>query len=177
MKRSKRLSNLDFRIMSFFFKIRDKLNPPKVKIKNLDLKSGYHVLDYGAGTGSYTIVAAKIVGPKGKVHAADVHPLSIKKIKKRSLKNGLSNIETILTNCETKLINNSIDMIICFDVYHEINDKNCILKEFNRILKPNAVLALSDHHLKENDLIIEITEKNLFTFHEKKGNIILFKKI
>ena len=163
--------------MSFFFKIRDKLNPPKVKIKNLDLKSGYHVLDYGAGTGSYTIVVAEIVGTKGKVYAADVHPLSIKKIKKRSLKNGLSNIETILTNCETKLINNSIDMIICFDVYHEINDKNCILKEFNRILKPNAVLALSDHHLKENDLIIEITEKNLFTFYEKKGNIMLFKKI
>ncbi|MFX1320368.1 MAG: class I SAM-dependent methyltransferase [Promethearchaeota archaeon] len=177
MCHKKSQSNLDFRFMSFFFKIRDFFKSPIKKIDKAEVKSGNFVLDYGCGPGSYSFAAAEIVGPSGKIFAADIHPFAIKKVNRKAMKKGLENIITIETDCKTGLDDNSIDVIICFDVLHNIEDKECILKEFHRILKLNSRLSFDDHHMNENEIINTITTQDLFKLVGKKEKIYNFSKI
>lgn len=176
-ERNKSKSNLDFRIMSSMFTVRDFFKNPMNKVNSLNLKFGYMVLDYGCGPGSYSIGAAGIVGPSGKILAADIHPLAIEKVRNRAEKKGLTNIETILTDCDTGLQDNSIHMIICFDVFHDILHQERILKEFHRVLKPDFQLALDDHHLNEKEILSKITANGLFKLKEKKDKIYFFTKV
>lgn len=74
------MSNLHFRFMSFAFKFRDFFKPRKNVLRGVDIRPGFHVLDYGCGPGSYTVIAAKLVGNSGKVYALDIHPLAIQKV-------------------------------------------------------------------------------------------------
>ena len=176
-ERAKPTSNLDFKFMSFFFKIRDIFHDPMEKIEKTEIKIGNHVLDYGCGPGSFSIAAADVVGTSGKVYAADVHPLAAEKINKKASKKGIKNIETITTDCKTGIKDNSIDNIICFDSLHDIADKDCVLEEFNRVLKPSCLLSIDDHHLEENEIISLITAQGFFKFAEKKDKIYSFIKI
>jgi len=177
MKKNEKQSNIDFRFMSFFFNIRDKFHPPIKKIRKANIKQGEIVLDYGCGSGSYTIAAVEKIGPNGKVIAADIHPLALEKVRKKAEKTGYTNIETIQTDCATGLDDESIDRIICFDVIHGIPNKNDILKEFHRVLKPNSTLSFDDHHMNEDEIIDFITSKGLFKLAEKKDKQYNFIKI
>jgi ubiquinone/menaquinone biosynthesis C-methylase UbiE len=173
--KNKNQSNLDFRFMSFFFKIRDIFHPPIKKIIKAGIKQGEKVLDYGCGSGSYSIVAAEKVGPMGRLIAADIHPLALNKVRKRAKKLGYTNIETVQTDCDTKLNDESIDKIICFDVLHGILNKNNIIKEFYRVLKPNSILSLDDHHYNRDQIISFITSDGLFKLassRDKQYNFI-----
>jgi len=175
-KKDKVQLNIGFRGMSFFFRIRDKFHPPIEKIEKAEIKTGDFVLDYGCGPGSYAIAAAEKVGASGRVFAADIHPLAIKKVKARANKKKLDNVDTIQTECKTNLDDKSIDVIICFDVLHGIKDKECILKEFFRVLKSNSILSFDDHHMNENEIIKKVTSNNLFKQIEKKDKQYNFIK-
>jgi ubiquinone/menaquinone biosynthesis C-methylase UbiE len=177
MGHKKSQSSLDFRFMSFFFKIRDFFKSPMKKVDKAEVKSGEFVLDYGCGPGSYTFAAAEKVGSQGKIFAADIHPLAIKKVKKKVLKKGLKNILVIETDCKTDIDDNFIDVIMCFDVLHDIKDKECILKEFHRVLKQDSRLSFDDHHMNENEIIKMITAQGLFQLVEKKEKFYIFSKI
>ena len=170
--KNKEQSNLDFRFMAFFFKIRDRFHPPIEKIKKANLQRGYVVLDYGCGSGSYTIAAAEKVGSNGKVY-----PLALEKVRKRAYKSGFTNIETIQTDCATELDAESIDVVICFDVFHDIIDKSKLLKEFHRILKPNSILSFDDHHMEEEEILNLIVSNGLFKLSQKKGKQYNFIKV
>ncbi|MHA1751653.1 MAG: SAM-dependent methyltransferase, partial [Candidatus Helarchaeota archaeon] len=63
------MSELGFKMMAFFFRIRDLFSPPIKKIKLLNIKKGSIILDYGCGPGSFSIAAAQLVGNTGKVYA------------------------------------------------------------------------------------------------------------
>ena len=174
--KKKKQSNMDFRFMSFFFKIRDLVKSPMIKIKKANIKSGNFVLDYGCGPGSFTLAAAKVVGTSGKVYAADLNPLAINKIKKITQKSRFTNIKTILTDCNTGLGDNSIDVVICFDTFHHVNDQENLLKEFYRVLKPKSTLSLDDHHMQEDEILSKVTEQGLFELMEEKEKQFLFTK-
>lgn len=177
MMKSKINSNIDFRCMSFFFKIRDKFHPPIKKIKNADIKQGETVLDYGCGSGSYSIPAAEIIGPTGRLIAADIHPLALEKVRKKAKKIGVNNIETIQTDCDTQLEDESVDKIICFDVLHGISNKDDIIKEFHRVLKSNSILSFDDHHYTKDQIIDLITSKGLFKLADIKDKQYNFIKV
>ncbi|MFX1392959.1 MAG: class I SAM-dependent methyltransferase [Promethearchaeota archaeon] len=170
-------SNLDFKFMSFFFKIRDKFHDPMEKIEKTGIKVGDYVLDYGCGPGSFSIAAAEVVGTSGKVYAADIHPLAAEKINKKASKKGIKNIETITTDCNTRIKDNSIDTIICFDTLHDIADQNSVSKEFYRVLKTECLLSIDDHHLEEKEIISLITAQGFFKLAEKKDKLYNFIKI
>ena len=177
MKKNKSQSNIDFRFMAFFFKIRDIFNHPIEKIRKANIKQGDIVLDYGCGSGSYTIVAAEEVSSLGNVIAADIHPFALKMVNKKAEKKSYSNITTVQTDCDTGIAKESVDVVICFDVIHDIPHKYDILKEFHRVLKPNSTLSFDDHHLNENEIIEFITSEGLFKLSEKKGKQYNFIKV
>ena len=64
-------SNLGFRLMAFGYKFRD-LRLPRINVlKEVGIKTGFRVLDYGCGPGSYTVALAELVGESGKVYAKE----------------------------------------------------------------------------------------------------------
>lgn len=169
-------SNLDFKMMSVFFSIRDIFKKPKDILEKADINVDDYVLDYGCGPGSYSMVAAELVGLNGQVIAVDRHPLAIKKVNKKAVKRGLNNITTIQTNCKTDLKSCIIDVIFCFDTFHSFTQPKDNLSEFHRILKNNAALYIMDAHLSEDDLILSITGRGLFEFSEKRDELYKFIK-
>jgi ubiquinone/menaquinone biosynthesis C-methylase UbiE len=79
----------------------------------------------------------------------------------------LKNIEIIYSNCKTGLPDNSIDVVLLYDVLHELNKPNEVLKEIHRVLKSNGILSVSDHHMKENEIISKVTNRGLFKLLRK----------
>ena len=71
------ISNIHFRLMSLSFKFRDLFLLPGNILEEVDIKTGFHILDYGCGPGSYSLAASKLVGETGKVYALDNHPLAV----------------------------------------------------------------------------------------------------
>jgi len=170
------MSDLHFSLMSLCFKMRDLFSPPEKLLKEAGIKPGSHVLDYGCGPGSYSLAVARLVGRQGKVYALDLHPRAIESVQAKATKKGLSNIETIHSNCATGLENSSVDVALMFDIYHELENPDEIMKELHRVMKPNAVLLFSDHHLKKQDIPSKITRNGLFGLQKKVKKIYIFSK-
>jgi len=177
LMKDKPMSNTHFKLMVKHFKKRDKEYPPLNKIKKTKIKEGSIVLDYGCGPGSYSIAAAQVVGDLGKIYAADIHPLAIEEVKKRAKETGLINIETILTDCDTNLEENSIDVVLLLDIYHDLSDPENILRELHRVLKKEGSLSVDDHHFKDDEIINKITSIKLFKFSERKEELFNFIKV
>jgi ubiquinone/menaquinone biosynthesis C-methylase UbiE len=175
-----RCFNIKRRIEYFLLGLRDRLGIPfklEEEINKLNLKEGRKILDFGCGVGSYTFPTAKLVGKRGKVYALEKQPLAIKKIEERAKKEGLYNITTILSDGDTGLPDESIDVILLFGVLPEIDDKDSLLRELYRVLKPNGYLSTRFCHRIKKDEILEIMEgANLFSLREQKGHILNFSK-
>jgi ubiquinone/menaquinone biosynthesis C-methylase UbiE len=153
---------LSFGMMAGFFAIRDLLWPPSEKLRQGPVEEGFQVLDYGSGPGGYSVAAARMVGEGGTVYAADVSEMAIASVRRRALKAGLSNIETILTDCRTGLTDESIDIVLLFDTYHDLIHPGAVMKELHRVLKPSGILLFSDHHMKRDQIVTEIEKAGLF---------------
>ncbi len=161
------MSGLDFKIMAFSFKIQDFLRPRRDIVKEVGLKEGFHVLDYGCGPGGYVYAVAELIGQSGKIYALDINPLAIKMVKKHATKKQLPNVETILSDCNIGLPDNSVDVVLLYDVFHHLVNQDVVLGELNRVLKPNGTLSFSDHHMKENEIQPKLTNDGLFQLLKK----------
>ncbi len=169
-------SNFGFRVMSFIFKLRDFFLPRKDVLKEVGIKSGFSVLDYGCGPGSYIIAATELVGESGKVYGLDIHPLAIEKVRGIAAKRQLTNVEAILSDCKTGLPENGVDVVLLYDTFHDLSDQNGVLQELHRILKRDGILSFSDHHMKEDEILTQITIGGLFRLFEKGERTYSFVK-
>ena len=102
-QKDKPMPDIGFRMMSFFFRIRDRFRDPGKLLEKVDIKERQIVLDFGCGSASYVIPAARIVGGNGMVYALDIHPLAISAVEKKATKEGLTNIATIISDRDTGL--------------------------------------------------------------------------
>ena len=170
-------SDFHFKGMSFLFKIRDILFPRKKVLKEVGIQQGPHVLDYGCGTGSYISPLAKMVGETGKIYALDIHPLAVQKAQKIASTVKIPKIETILSDCPTGLPDKSIDVVLLYDILHELNEPDKVLKELHRILKADGLLSCSDHHLDESEIESKVTNSGLFKLKKKGQKTFSFAKI
>ncbi len=136
------------------------------------VKEGQCFLDYGCGTGDFTIPAAKIVGSTGRVYALDCFPRQLSVVKKRAHKENLSNIELILSDLETGLPDECVDVVWMCDVFHEVRQKRAVLLELHRVLKKDGTLAIHDG-MKEK--VLDYTN-GLFSLNGVHGNLLRFVK-
>lgn len=172
----KPMKDSHFKTMCLEYKLRDLFLPRKRILKELDIKPGFHILDYGCGPGSYSVVATQLVGATGKVFALDIHPLALQRVRSAASKKGLANIETIQSDCATGLEDVSIDVVFLYDILHDLSEPDAVLEELHRVLKPDGVLSCNDHHLKENEIISRITGTGLFGLSAKGKRTYSFSK-
>jgi len=156
----KPLNLLNFIIICLVLRIRDLFYPPKYILNDIEIQPNTTVLDFGCGPGSYSIATAELVGETGKVIAVDIHPQAVKKVRKTAKKKGLTNIKTIISDCETGLPSNSVDVILLYYVFNDLENSDKVLHELYRVLKPQGILSLSEFNIKKISPRLE--KKELF---------------
>ncbi|WP_033541696.1 class I SAM-dependent methyltransferase [Planococcus sp. CAU13] len=118
---------------------KDALSPEKL-FSLIPIKETDTVLDFGAGTGYFTIPAAKKVG--GNVYALDTDASMLEIIRVKAVQENLSNVIPIYTNgSDIPLPGESVEGVIASLVLHEITPLAVTLAEIKRIMKPEGYLV------------------------------------
>jgi ubiquinone/menaquinone biosynthesis C-methylase UbiE len=169
-------SNLSFKLMTLTFKLRDFFVPRINVLKEVRIKEGFGVLDYGCGAGSYISPLAELIGKSGKIYALDIHPLAVKMVQNLVAKKQLANVRIILSDCQTGLPDESLNVVLLYDVLHGLSELEKILKELHRVLKSDGILSVSDHHLKESIILYKITGGGWFKLLKKGKRTYNFLK-
>jgi len=175
MKPPRRQSNLDFRLMSLEFRLRDWLRPPARILQETGVQAGMTVLDFGCGPGGFTLAAARLVGPEGRVIAVDIHPLAGESVQRAASREGLGNIQVVLGDTAA-VPDRSVDVALLYDVLHGLSEPFPVLREMHRVLKPTGVLSVSDHHLKEAALTAVVTTRGLYRPVQRSRRAFQFEK-
>lgn len=156
------------------------LNPDDT-IKHLLIREDWHIADLGAGSGAYTLAAAKYA-PIGKVYAIDINREILSFIKSKVLMHGHENIEVVWGDIDrphgTNVGDVSMDAVILANIFFQIENKNSAIEEIKRILKPGGKVLFIDWAgsfgnlgPREEDIVLPAATKTMF---EKSG--FLFKE-
>lgn len=140
-----------FKLMVLTMRFRDLFKAPSNKLNNFGISSGDILIDYGCGPGRYLKKASKLVGPKGKVYAVDIHEIAMNCIIKLKKKRHLDNVyPTKADHYFVPIQENKADLIYVLDVFHMISNSNEFLNELHRLIKPKGRLILEDGHQKRS---------------------------
>jgi len=128
-------------------------NNAELILRRVGIRKGQRVLDFGCGSGAYSIPTARIVGKKGLVYALDKDKNALKELQKKATKQGLENITLIETSgtLNIDLQDNSVDVVLAYDILHIISDRKKLYKEFYRILKHKGLFSIYPKHNKLDD--------------------------
>jgi SAM-dependent methyltransferase len=124
-----------------------------------ELQSGHRVVDIGCGAGIDSFIAAKMVGPEGKVIGIDMTAAMLDKARQAAKESGVSNIKFYQAFAEELPIPDSwADVIISNGVLNLMPNKSAALKEMRRILKIGGRLQISDI-LVQKEVSLEAKQK------------------
>jgi ubiquinone/menaquinone biosynthesis C-methylase UbiE len=103
---------------------------------------------------------AELVGDKGKVYAVDIQPEMLEIIRKRMKEKKVTNVEPIRgTTTDPKLPDNSVDLILMVDVYHEFSHPWEMTVAVLKALKPDGRLVFVEYRMEDRKVPIKLVHK------------------
>lgn len=109
------------------------------------IKAGHTVIDLGSGAGNDCFVARKQTGEKGKVIGIDFTPAMIEKARMNAEKTGFHNVEFRQGDIEQiPVTSNVADVVVSNCVLNLVPNKQAVIKEIFRVLKPGGHFSISD---------------------------------
>jgi SAM-dependent methyltransferase len=113
----------------------------------LGIAPGKTVADIGAGSGWFTVRAARRVGKAGVVYAVDINPESIRHVSDRAQKEQLRNVRTILGKADNPLLpTGAVDAVLLLKTYHEVAEPVALLQNLRASLRPGARVGVIDRN-------------------------------
>jgi len=113
----------------------------------LGIAPGKSVADIGAGSGWFSVRAARRVGGGGLVFAVDINPEAIRYVDERARKEKLQNIKTILGKGDNPLLPaSSVDAVLLLKTYHEVAQPVALLQNLRAALHPGAKVGIIDRN-------------------------------
>jgi len=137
-------------------------------LEKIGIKEGQFILDFGCGSGIYSLPAAKVIGKEGKIYALDKNQTELDELMKKAESKGLKNIKIVKTSGDLKipLKDESVDMVLLYDVLHpyyfSVNERSKLLREVYRVLKPNALLSVYPEHMGLEEIKRQIEDVNFY---------------
>lgn len=83
----------------------------------------------------------------------DIHPLAVDAVEKRARKAGLANVWTIRTDRDIGLPDESVDVVLLYDTLHLVADKQALLRELHRVLKPGGFVSADHQHTDRGEFV------------------------
>ncbi len=148
----------------------DFLNPKRV-IENLSLREEMDVVDFGCGSGGWVIPIAKKI-KNAKIYAVDILEAALSALKSNAEMERVYNIRTIRCDVErgTDLNSESMDLVIASNLFFQVDDKEAVVREAQRLLRREGELIVVDWKIKEDNAeerLHKIIEENNFKFIKK----------
>ena len=139
----------------------ERLQPNRI-MDILGIKEGSSVADIGAGSGWFTVRAARRAGNSGVVYAEDINGEYLKYIDAQAKRESLPNIRTILGREDDPLLpEKAIDAVLLLKTYHEVAQPIRLLKHLRESMRAGALLGIidrngkADDHAIDKDIVIE----------------------
>ena len=131
---------------------RDENLQPNRIMDILGIKASSSVADIGAGSGWFTVRAARRVSNSGLVYAVDINRDYLDYIEKRAGRESLANIRSILGKDDDPLLpEKSVDAVLLLKTYHEVAQPIRLLKHVREAMRPGAFLGIIDRNGKGDD--------------------------
>ena len=123
-------------------------------LKRVGVREGDTVVDFGARVGHYTVPAAAIVGPKGKVYAFDKNAAALTELMQRTSTSIAGRIVRVHTRGETELDrpDASVDVCLFYDILHMLpaTARHALYLEARRVLTDSGILSVYPKHVAED---------------------------
>lgn len=147
-------------------------------LSEIGVKTDQVVLDFGCGSGTYTIPAAELVGREGRVYALDVSRKALARMEDKAKRRGLANIVRVDASGENHipLKDETLDQILLIDVIQEIEDRESLFDEVYRILKPSGAVSIYPMHIAEEEIDRLATSRGFNLRDRIQGRILIFRK-
>lgn len=143
---------------------------PDSALESIGIRPGMTVADVGAGSGYFTVRLSRRVGPDGKVYAQDIQPEMLRLLRSRLDKANFTNITTVLgTESDPKLPENSMDLILMVDVYHEFAQPQTMLRKLRQALKDDGRMVLLEY--RKEDPWVPIRPEHKMSVAEAKREV------
>ncbi len=131
----------------FDYQDRDKTLHLERVLDILGIGPGKTVADIGAGSGWFSIRAARRVTPTGLVYAVDINPEAIRYIQERAAREGTANVRTVLSQPQDPMLSaGGIDAALLLKTYHEVAEPLALLRNLHKALRPKARLGIIDRN-------------------------------
>jgi predicted methyltransferase len=113
----------------------------------LGISLGKTVADIGAGSGWFTVRAARRVGDAGRVYAVDINPEAIRYIDERAQKEQFANVKTILSQPDNPMLPAGfVDAVLLLKTYHEVARPIVLMRNLRPALRPGAKVGIIDRN-------------------------------
>ncbi len=175
MKKAEVHSNFSFQLMTLEYRLRDLRRPPARALRQLGVRPGMSVLDFGCGPGGFSLAAARLVGLEGHVVAVDIHPGAIQRLGRAAGRRGFGQLQVIHRDALEHVPNGSVDVALLFDVLHEVEEPTETLAEIRRLLKQHGILCARDHCMKDAGLLRSITGDGWFQLIDESATPLRFR--